>query len=93
MRFGHDGEIGDLFRGAGLTEVATGSLEVQAAYVNFDDLWNPLVEWAGPVGQFCRSLDQDRLAAISEQLRMRVGAPTGSFMVPACARGTRPVGP
>lgn len=93
MRFGHDGEIGDLFRGAGLTEVATGSLEVQAAYVDFDDLWNPFVEWTGPVGQFCRSLDPDRLAAIREQLRMRVGAPTGSFMVPACARGTRPVGP
>ena len=29
MRFGRDGEIGDLFREAGLTEVATGSLEVR----------------------------------------------------------------
>jgi SAM-dependent methyltransferase len=85
MRFGHDGEIGDLFREAGLTEVTTGSLEVQAAYMDFEDLWNPFVEWAGPVGQFCRSLHPDRLAAIREQLRMRVGAPAGSFMLPARA--------
>jgi SAM-dependent methyltransferase len=85
MRFGHDGEIGDLFREAGLTEVATASLEVQAAYVDFDDLWNPFVEWAGPVGQFCRSLDPERLAAIREQLRMRIGAPAGSFTLPARA--------
>jgi len=85
MRFGHDGEIGDLFREAGLSDVATGSLEVQAAYVDFDDLWNPFVEWAGPVGQFCRSLDPERLAAIREQLRMRVGAPAGSFTLPARA--------
>jgi hypothetical protein len=68
-----------------LTEVATGSLEVQAVYVDFDDLWNPFVEWAGPVGQFCRSLDAERLAAIHEQLRMRVGAPAGSFTLPARA--------
>jgi SAM-dependent methyltransferase len=85
MRFGHDGEIGDLFEEAGLTEVATGSLEVQAAYVDFDDLWNPFVEWAGPVGQFCRSLDPDRLAAIREQLRIRVSAPAGSFTLPGRA--------
>jgi hypothetical protein len=85
MRFGHVGEIGDLFRAAGLTEVATGSLEVQAAYSDLDDFWNPFVEWAGPVGQFCRSLDRDRRAAIREQLRMRVGAPGGSFTLPARA--------
>lgn len=85
MRFGHDGEIGDLFREAGLTEVATGLLEVQAAYVDFEDLWDPFVEWAGPVGQFCRSLDPDRLGAIREQLRTRVGAPAGSFTLPARA--------
>ncbi|MDE3134077.1 MAG: class I SAM-dependent methyltransferase [Acidobacteriota bacterium] len=85
MRFGHDGEIGDLFREAGLSEVATGSLEVQAAYAGFEDLWNPFVEWAGPVGQFCRSLEPERLAAIREQLRMRVGAPAGSFTLPARA--------
>ncbi|MGH2849083.1 MAG: class I SAM-dependent methyltransferase [Solirubrobacteraceae bacterium] len=85
MRFGHDGEIGDLFREAGLTEVATGSLEVHAAYADFDDLWNPFVEWAGPVGQFCRSLAPERLAAVREQFRTRVGTPAGSFTLPARA--------
>jgi ubiquinone/menaquinone biosynthesis C-methylase UbiE len=85
MRFGHDGEIGDLFREAGLAQVATGSLEVRAAYADFDDLWDPFVHWPGPVGQFCRSLDADRQVAIREQLRMRVGAPAGSFTLPARA--------
>ena len=85
MRFGHDGEIGDLFREAGLTDVKTGSLKVRTTYANFDDLWDPFVEWAGPVGQFCRSLAPDRLTAIREELRMRVDAPTGSFTLPACA--------
>ena len=68
-----------------MTEVATGSLEVQAAYVDFDDLWTPFVEWAGLAAQFCRSLDPEGLAAIREQLRMRVGTPAASFTLPARA--------
>ena len=85
MRFGRDGEIGELFREVGLTHVATGSLEVEAAYADFDDLWDPFLEWTGPVGQFCRSLDPDRLAAIREELMRRLGSPSGPFTLPARA--------
>jgi hypothetical protein len=44
-----------------------------------------LLEGAGPVGQFCRSLDPERLAAIREQLWVRLGSPAGSFTPPARA--------
>lgn len=85
MQFGHDGEIGELFRNAGLSAVKTGSLEVQAAYADFEDVWAPFVEWGGPVGRFCRSLPPGRLAAIREQLRELVGSPAGAFTLPARA--------
>lgn len=85
MRFGRDGEIGDLFRQAGFTGVVTGALEVEAAYADLDDLWNPFFEWTGPVGQFCRSLDPERRAAIRGELWVRVGSPEGPFTLPARA--------
>lgn len=85
MRFGRDGEIGELFREVGLSDVATGSLEVEATYADFDDLWDPFLQWTGPVGQFCRSLDPERLAAIREELRGRLDSPAGRFTLPARA--------
>jgi hypothetical protein len=85
MRFGRDGEIGELFAGAGLVEIATGALEVEAPYQGFDDFWLPFLSGSGPAGTFCAALDPERQAALREELRARLGAPEGPFTLPARA--------
>jgi SAM-dependent methyltransferase len=83
--FGRDGEIGDLFTRAGLNEVSTGSLEVEAAYESFDDFWTPFLTNTGPAGAFIDSLDEDGRTQLREDLRSRLGSPQGPFTLPARA--------
>ena len=42
MRWCGDGELGELWRSAGLRDVRFGSLVVRASYADFEDLWSPL---------------------------------------------------
>lgn len=83
--FGRDGELGQLFEGAGLTQVRTGALDVQASYSGFDDLWAGFLGGVGPVGVFCASLDGDGLERLREEIRTRLGSPAGAFELPARA--------
>ena len=85
LRFGRDGEIGELFAEAGLGEIVTGALDVEASYEGFDDFWLPFLTGAGPAGSFCASLDSERQAALREDLRARLGSPEGPFTLPARA--------
>jgi SAM-dependent methyltransferase len=84
-RFGTEGEIADLFRGAGLEQVADGALDVKAGYEDFDDLWTPFLGGVGPAGAFCASLDAETRERLREDLRARLGSPTGPFTLPARA--------
>ena len=85
LRFGRDGEIGELFTDEGLEDVVTGALDVEASYESFDDLWLPLVAGAGPAGAFTAALDPEQQAMLREDLRVRVGSPEGAFTLPARA--------
>ena len=85
LRFGRDGEIGELFATAGLREVTTGELGVVAAYEDFDDLWAGFVGGPGPAGAFCKSLDAGAQARLRDELRRRLGDPQGAFDLPARA--------
>ena len=85
MRFGRDGEIAALFRAGGLGEVASGALEVEAPYADFDDLWSGFTGGAGPAGAYCSSLDAAEQQALRDDLRARLGDPVGSFTLPARA--------
>jgi SAM-dependent methyltransferase len=85
LRFGRDGEIGELFAEAGLVEIATGALEVEASYQGFDDFWLPFLTGSGPAGSFCAALDPERQAALREELRARLGSPEGPFTLLARA--------
>jgi SAM-dependent methyltransferase len=84
-RFGRDGEIGELFESAGLGDVVTGALDVEAAYDGFDDLWAGFLAGAGPAGAYCSSLDLRGRTRLREELRSRLGSPAGRFSLPARA--------
>jgi SAM-dependent methyltransferase len=85
MRFGRDGEIGRLFAEAGLHDLTTGSLDVEAGYDNFDDFWTALLSGTGPAGSYCISLDAYLREALREELRDRLGHPQGPFALTARA--------
>jgi SAM-dependent methyltransferase len=83
--FGNDGDIAALFAAAGLTDVTSGSLEVEAAYADFDDFWTPFLEGAGPAGSFVGGLDENGRARLRAELHRRLGSPAGAFTLPARA--------
>jgi hypothetical protein len=85
MRWCAEGELAELWRAAGLREVRFGSLVVSAAYADFEDLWSPLPTGVAPSGAFCKSLDEDRRAALHDAYRRRLGIDEGPFDLTARA--------
>jgi len=85
MRWCGEGELGELWEAAGLRDVRTGALVVNAAYADFDDLWAPLPTGIAPSGAFCKSLDPEGQAALREAYRRRLGVGTGPFELAARA--------
>jgi SAM-dependent methyltransferase len=80
-----EGELGELWRAAGLRDVRFGPLLVRASYSNFDDMWAPLLTGAGPSGAFCKSLGEDRQAALRDACRRRLGVGDEPFELSARA--------
>jgi len=89
LRYAKADELGALWSEAGLADVATEGLEVEAAYDDFDDLWLPFLAGVGPAGAYAASLDPDGQAALREQLRQELGDPSGPFTLTALAWGVR----
>jgi SAM-dependent methyltransferase len=86
LRFGRPGEIVELLEAAGFEGVTEVSIGVRSAYADFDELWAGFQAGIGPAGAFCRSLPDDRRAALRHALFERVGSPTGGFELSATAR-------
>ena len=84
-RFGREGQIAELFEGCGLVDVVDGSLTVEAGYEDFDDFWTPFLGAVGPAGSYATSLSGERRERLREELRARIGSPTGTFALPARA--------
>lgn len=80
-----EGELGALWRAAGLRGVRFGPLVVRASYANFDDLWSALASGAGPSTAFCRSLREERQAALRDACRRRLGVGDEAFELSARA--------
>ena len=85
MRWCAEGELAELWRTAGLTDVRFGPLDVSASYSGFEDLWSPLPTGVGPAGAFTKSLDDDKRAALHNALRHRLGVGDGPFELSARA--------
>jgi ubiquinone/menaquinone biosynthesis C-methylase UbiE len=74
-----------LWGAAGLRNVATGELTAGASYADFDDLWVPLTIPDGGPGRFFVTLDAAQRAALEQDLRRRLGNPSGPFRLTARA--------
>jgi SAM-dependent methyltransferase len=85
MSWCREGELADLWRAAGLSDVRCGALVVSAAYSDFEDLWSPLLAGVAPSGAFCRSLDESRRAALHDVYRRRLGVGDEPFELTARA--------
>jgi SAM-dependent methyltransferase len=85
MRFRERGELGRLWRQAGLEQVEEGEIVVSAEYAGFDDLWEPFTAGVGPAGAFARSLDPERREALRADYHRRLAVPAGPFTLSARA--------
>jgi ubiquinone/menaquinone biosynthesis C-methylase UbiE len=82
-------EIEGLFTGAGFTDLRTELLEVEREYSGFDELWDALVDGAGPAGAWVKALDEETRAKAREELHRQVGEPSGAFTLHGRAWATR----
>jgi len=58
----------DLFRDAGLADVACDAIEVPTRFAGFDDFWRPLLGGTGPAAAYVASLDDDRRGRLARRL-------------------------
>lgn len=73
MPLAKQGELGALFRDAGLTDVREAPLTVTLRFASFDDYWEPFTLGQGPAGAYVAKLPADRQAQLRERLRARLG--------------------
>jgi len=97
MKLSRRGELGDLWRKAGLSAVEESPLSFEQRFASFDDYWVPFLKGAGPGGEYVQSLGAAQRELLTTRLRARLskGAPDGSFSLEAtanCVRGVVPKG-
>jgi SAM-dependent methyltransferase len=83
------GQLGELMRAAGLTEVRESSLAVTTRFDTFEDWWEPYTYGVGPAGAYLGRLGEDRRAALRALSEQRL--PPAPFEVRAeawCAVAT-----
>ena len=80
-----EGDLEELWRAAGLTSIRSGSLSASASYLDFEDLWAPLLTGIGPAGAFCASLDEDLQASLKDRMQTRLRVGDGQFELAARA--------
>ena len=87
MKFSRQGELGDLWRKAGLINVKEQALVIDQAYSSFKDYWEPFTKGAGPGGAFVVSLSEG-LGNSSKRMRERLlgDRQDGPFALKARAR-------
>lgn len=95
MKLSRQGQLGALWRAAGLLEVEETPLVIEQQFQSFDDYWSPFLEGVGPAGAYVVSLPEDRRAELSGRLKRRLIADRsdGPFALQARAwsvRGIRP---
>ena len=61
-----EGDLVELARQAGLTDIEASTLTVQVGFASFGAWWEPFLLGVGPVGAYLGRLDQPRLAALRD---------------------------
>lgn len=77
------GELEALFARAGLADVRTTELVVEADYDGFEDFWSPFAYGIGPAASYLVAQPEDRRAAIRDACFELLGRPGGGFALPA----------
>ena len=95
MKLCREGQLGALWRKAGLAEVHESALIIEQRYTSFEDYWAPFLKGAGPGGAYVVSLAEERRRALEARLRRRLlgGRADGAFTLKArawCVRGKVP---
>ena len=95
MKLSREGQLGELWKAAGLVNVVEESLAIQQAYAAFEDYWGPFLKGAGPGGAYVVSLSEDRRRQLAARLRKRLlgDRGDGAFTLEArawCVRGEVP---
>jgi len=78
-----EGELGQLFRDAGLTRVAASTLTVRVQHASFEDWWQPFTLGVGPAGTYLASLDDAGVRGVREGCQASL--PHGRFTTQATA--------
>ena len=95
MKLSRAGQLGELWREAGLARVEEAPLAIRQAYASFDDYWGPFLMGAGPGGAHVVSLGEERRRQLEGRLRKRLlgDRADGPFTLEArawCVRGEVP---
>lgn len=95
MKLTRKGELGELWRKAGLVVVREEALVIEQAFSSFDDYWGPFLKGTGPGGAYVVSLDDERRRRLETRMRTRLlgGKRDGAFTLKArawCVRGQVP---
>ena len=78
-----EGHLAELFKAAGLREIAEAVLSASLEQRTFEEWWEPFTHSVGPAGTYLASLEVDRQAELREHCRSLV--PTEPFVVTARA--------
>ena len=95
MKLSREGQLGDLWRGAGLINIKEEPLVIDQAFSSFNDYWEPFTKGAGPGGAYVVSLSVDRRQQLEARIRKRLlgDRQDGPFTLKArawCVRGEVP---
>ena len=83
MRFCRDTELAELWNEAGLQQIGSSPLVVEAGYTDFEDFWRPFVAGVAPSGAYCAALEPGHREALRGECWRRLGRPAGSFRLTA----------
>jgi len=95
MKLTREGQLGDLWRKAGLIDVREKALVIEQAFTSFSDYWAPFLKGTGPGGAYVATLDVEPRQRLEARLRKRLlgSGADGSFALKArawCVRGEVP---
>jgi len=95
MKLSRAGQLGELWRKAGLVNVEEKPLVIEQAFASFDDYWAPFLTGAGPAGAYVVSLGDERRRELEARMRKRLlgNRADGAFVLKArawCVRGEVP---
>jgi SAM-dependent methyltransferase len=95
MKLSRQGQLGELWKKAGLVNVEEKPLVIEQAYTSFHDYWESFLKGAGPGGAYVVALTEARRQELETRMRARLlgNRADGPFTLKArawCVKGQRP---